>query len=274
MKNKTSVFGSTGFIGSRYCDLYPEKVIKMHRDSEVPISQDVLYLISTVDNYNVFKNPFIDVETNLIKLMKVLTNCHNRDITFNFISSWFVYGSRQDLMTESDHCNPAGFYSITKNTAEQLLIEYCTVFNINYRILRLPNVVGSADPKTSDKKNVLQNTINLLKENQPITVYDNGTFTRDYMYIDDVCNAINTIVTKGKVNEIYNVGTGISTRFIDAVDQAKCYLNSTSEYIFTEGPEQYRHFQLQYCYLNISKLTNLGFTSTMSINQIIEKLCR
>ena len=258
MNNKLSVFGSTGFVGNRYCELHPNDVIQIDRNDINPKSQNVLYLISTTDNYNVFTDPVVDIETNLVKLMQVLNQCRDNDVTFNFISSWFVYGSRNDTMHEDDECNPKGFYSITKRTAEQLLIEFCIVHKIKYRILRLPNVVGQGDSKASPKKNVLQNTINLLKNNQPITIYDQGTFTRDYMHIDDVCRAIDTVIKQGSVNEIFNIGTGISTRFIDVINAAKNQLNSTSEYIFVECPKKYKSFQLLNCRLDVTKLTNLN----------------
>lgn len=274
MNNKLSVFGSTGFVGNRYCDLYPENVIKIDRNNATPSSQNILYLISTTDNYNVFTDPVIDVETNLVKLMQVLDRCRDNSITFNFISSWFVYGSKNDIMHEDDDCKPNGFYSITKRTAEQLLVEFCIVHKIKYRILRLSNVVGIGDSRASSKKNVLQHIINQLKHNQPITIYDQGTFTRDYMYIDDVCRAINLIIEQGPVNEIFNVGTGVSTRFIDIIDAAKTHLNSDSEYVFVECPEKYKSFQLTSCQLDITKLTNLNFKCKLNINEIIGKLCQ
>jgi len=82
-----SIFGGRGFIGSAFSSKYNEEVAIMGRDTLSPISDKVLYLISTVDNYNVLQNSTIDIETNLIHLMKVLDNCKGRDIEFTFISS-------------------------------------------------------------------------------------------------------------------------------------------------------------------------------------------
>lgn len=87
-----SVYGASGFIGSRFCNLYPEFVLKQDREERKPKSKDILYLISTVDNYNVHSNITLDVDTNLKVLCEVLDYCRESDITFNFISSWFVYG--------------------------------------------------------------------------------------------------------------------------------------------------------------------------------------
>ena len=135
MNNKISVFGATGFIGSEFCKIYPDFVIKIDKNDFIPQSKNVLYLISTVDNYNVLNNVTIDIETNLIHLMKVLENCKDKDITFNFVSSWFVYGDTDLPAKETSVCKPKGFYSITKYAAEMLIESFCKTFNIKYKIL-------------------------------------------------------------------------------------------------------------------------------------------
>jgi len=173
-----SVFGGTGFIGSRYCQLYENQVIKIDKKSPHPKSKDVLYFISTVDNYNIFSDPFLDVETNLNVLIKTLEACreYSNETTFNFISSWFVYGKTDSLpASEDSYCNPKGFYSITKRAAEQLIISYCETYNIKYRILRLCNVCGETDLKVSKKKNALQHLINEVINDRDVNLYDGGT---------------------------------------------------------------------------------------------------
>ena len=70
-ENKISVFGSTGFIGSRFCELNNENVVRVERNNYEPQSKNILYMISTVDNYNVHSNLHVDVDTNLKVLMNV-----------------------------------------------------------------------------------------------------------------------------------------------------------------------------------------------------------
>ena len=140
IKNKISVFGGTGFIGSRFCEMYPHNAVKIERESRIPINKDILFLISTTDNYNIFTEPTKDIETNLIILMEVLKNCTPKN-TFNFVSSWFVYGNQPLPIKETSQCDPKGIYAITKRCAEQLIICYCVTFKIPYRIFRLENVL-------------------------------------------------------------------------------------------------------------------------------------
>ena len=154
-ENKISVFGSTGFIGSRFCELNSENVVRVERNNYEPQSKNILYMISTVDNYNVHSNLHVDVDTNLKVLMNVLDNVKDKsNITFNFVSSWFVYGKNHEIPFREDYskCSPTGFYSITKRCAEQLLISFCETYNIKYRVFRLANVLGVGDNKISKKK--------------------------------------------------------------------------------------------------------------------------
>src|SRR3989304_5330798 len=122
-----SVFGSTGFVGGKFCEMYPDEVIRIPREDNQHQSADILYLISTTDNYNVYDKPTLDIETNLIKLMKVLEQYRKNPIedqVFNFVSSWFVLGDVPLPAKEDAYCNPKGIYSISKRTAEQMLISY------------------------------------------------------------------------------------------------------------------------------------------------------
>ena len=85
---KISVFGSTGFIGSRFCEMYPEMIIPIEREKGCPSSKDVLYLISTVDNYGGW---YANIYANMTCLLRRLEYLE-KDSVFNFCSSWFIYG--------------------------------------------------------------------------------------------------------------------------------------------------------------------------------------
>jgi nucleoside-diphosphate-sugar epimerase len=157
--NKISVFGSSGFLGSKFCHMYSEDVVSILREQRSPETKDVLYFISTTDNYNIHSDIHLDVNTNLNVFLQFLDALKNKykpeESIINFVSSWFVYGKNQDLpFKEDSYCNPSGFYSITKRCAEQLLICFCETFGYKYRILRLANVIGEGDRGVSKKKNV------------------------------------------------------------------------------------------------------------------------
>lgn len=268
-----SVYGSSGFVGNRFCDLYSDFVVKQDRDERKPRTKDILYLISTVDNYNVHTNITLDVETNLKILCEVLDFCRDTNIVFNFVSSWFVYGKTQLPAKEEYCCNPTGFYSITKKTAEDLLISFCRVYGVKYRIFRLCNVYGPNDNKISKKKNAIQYMISLLKNNEDVNLYDNGEPIRDLMYIDDVCKAINLLLERGEYNQIYNIGSGIPVSIGEIIHIAKTKLNSKSEIRYINTPEFHKIVQSKDFWMDICKLKSLGFEQKVSLNDGLQILC-
>ena len=268
-----SVYGASGFVGSRFCNLYPNFIVKQDREERKPKTKEILYFISTVDNYNVHSNITLDVETNLKVFCEVLDFCRDSDIVFNFISSWFVYGETELPAKEEYHCNPTGFYSITKKAAEDLLISFCKTYGVKYRILRLCNVLGKSDNKASLKKNALVHMISLLKQNEDVYLYDEGTPVRDVMHIDDVCKAIKLICDVGNINQIYNVGSGQPTSIGDIIGKAKEYLGSKSFIKFKEAPEFHQIVQAKDFWFDTTKLQALGFTQSFSTDEIIKQLC-
>ncbi len=268
-----SVFGSSGFIGSRYCEKYPN-IIKIERNKRLPQSKNILYFISTVDNYAVIDGDLHkDIDTNLKILMDVLINCKNNNIVFNFISSWFVYGDCELPASEDTFCNPKGFYSITKRCAEQLLISFCKTFDINFRILRLCSVYGPGDKKISKKKNAIQYMVNEVKHNRDVNLYDDGQPIRDMMHVDDVCDSINLIITKSPSNQIYNIGSGRPTKIRDVIEIAKSLLNTTSKINSIHTPKFHTIVSPKNFYMNIDKLTALGFKQKITLEEGIAQLC-
>ena len=267
------LFGGTGFVGSSFYNRYKDEVSIHSRESNLPDYENILYMISTTDNYNVLKNPYIDIETNLTKLVSVLETCKNKSITFNFISSWFVYGKTTDFpATEESNCNPTGFYSITKRCAEDLVISYCKTFNINYRILRLCNVYGPGDNGASKKKNALQYLINEIKNDRPIYLYNQGNFIRDYLYINDVCDAIYLAINKAPLNEIINISSGIPQTFKHIIDYCLEKTNSKSEVGQMEPTDFHKLVQIENMYMNNDKLKSIGFKQKFHIFEGIDNL--
>lgn len=272
---EVSLFGGTGFIGSRYKQLYHDNTYVHDRESNHPIYGNVLYMISTTHNYHVYEDPYLDINTNLVKLISVLENCKNDNIVFNFISSWFVYGQQSEIPArETSICNPTGFYSITKKCAEDLLISYCKTFNIKYRILRLGNVYGVGDKGVSKKKNALQYLINEIKNNKDIELYYDGHFLRDYIYVDDVCKAINLCVKTAPINEIINVGSGIPQNFREIIDFVMKETGSSTKIRTKDAFDFHKIVQIKDFYLDISKLQSLGFKQEIDIFSGVRKILK
>ena len=268
-----SLFGGTGFVGSKFCEVTSHQAKLIPRENREPVSDHVLYMISTTDNYNVFENLHVDIDVNLSILMDVLKNLKPGKSVFNFVSSWFVYGDTELPATEDSYCNPKGFYSITKRCAEQLIISYCETFNINYRILRLCNVYGPNDKGVSKKKNALQFLINELKHNKDVNLYLDGKFYRDYMHVSDVARAIDLCVEHAPLNQIINIGSGDKIEFKYIIDLARNYTSSQSKIGTMEVPAFHKTVQVPNFYMRADKLKSLGFKPQITIEEGIKELC-
>lgn len=272
---KINVFGGTGFIGSRFCELYPEQVVLNERSDFQPTTDNILYFISTIDNYNIHKDLHVDVDTNLTVLLKVLDHIKNNpNTTFNFISSWFVYGQNDRTPFREDDlgCNPTGFYSITKRCAEQLIISFCNTYNVKYRIFRLANVLGEGDGKISKKKNALQFLVKEIVEGRDVELYYGGNVLRDYIYVDDVCKAIHHCINSAPVNEIINIGSGKPYLFLNIIKKAIERSESTSNILNIEPTHFHNIVQVKNSYLDTTKLSNYGYECQYGIDDIVDRL--
>lgn len=275
-----SVFGSHGFVGNGICKdgdfLHNEPDSHNYKDKFQSDYPDILYLISTTDNYNVKKNnPYVDISTNLTHLMTVLQANrmkYGNDFTITFVSSWFVYGDTECPAREESNCNPRGFYSITKRTAEQLLISYCETFGIKWRILRLSNVMGVDDHKISAEKNALQYMIRELCMENEINLYDEDC-SRDYLHVEDVVDAIRFLCRRGNFGEIYNVGSGIDTSIHRLVNLAHRLTEYKGKINLVPVPEFHKAVQVKNMWLDTTKITELGWIPRYGVEELVEELC-
>ena len=270
-----NVYGGTGTIGSVFCKRYDEQVNVMWRSRVYThIPGPILYLISTTHNYNIFDDPHKDVDTNLTWFIEVLESWRKNhpDEVFNFVSSWFVYGDGYDEKPalETDPCNPKGWYSITKRTAELMLISYCQTFNLKYRILRLGNVIAPADKNISAQKNALQYLINKMKAGEEIEIYEGGTFYRNYTHVNDTVEAIKLVMDKGELNTIYNIGFPANVKFIDLLMYVKKEIKYQKDFKFVPQKEFHKVVQTKSFKLDTTKLQRLGFKPRMDIHAALD----
>lgn len=268
--NKVSLFGH-GFVGREFTRQFPETVV-VDRGAKYSPTNNVLYMRSTIHNYHPKDgNLFIDVDTNIFHFLEVLEANHKRDITFNLVSTWFVYGKTQVPANENSPCNPKGFYSITAWAREQLLISYAETFGLKYRILRLGNVIGIGDTKASPKKNAVQWMIKELAQGRDVEVYKDGGI-RDFIDVRDCARAIHLVLEKGELNTIYNVSNGEGLLVSDLISTAhreSGYVGKVGE---KEVPEFHKIVQTSKMFLDTKKLKSLGYEKQHNIKDTIKEL--
>lgn len=282
LNNKISVYGSSGFIGSTFCKKYESEIVKIPRTQRIPESNNILYFISTTDNYNIFEDITLDVKTNLLTLCEVLGAIRDsgqaQQTTINFVSSWFVYGPTPlwclPVHEEFDKA-PLGFYSITKSCAEDLIISFCKTFGSKCNIFRLSNVYGLGDKKASKKKNALQYLIEKIKKDESIELYNNGNIFRDFIHVKDACRAIHHLITSDfdrdeiqhrYMNDIvYNIGSGEKRSIGELVDMCYGILKKERKITSIEPTNFHKTIQSEHMVLDISKLKDTGFDLSQNI---------
>jgi len=259
-----SIYGGTGIIGSYYIGLYGGRPLP--RDQWFPMEKEVLYLISTTSNS--YEQSLVHTKTNIDCLMKRLIACKEAGTeVFNFVSSWFVYGDRNDVMKEDDECFPHGIYSVTKYCAEKIVIDYCSHYGMKWRIFRLGNIYGGPD-KSNGSRNALHYMVQELTASRSIEVVEG--LTRDYIHIYDACRAINKLSSEAPLNEIYNIGSGQSVPLSDCLNYCKRVLGSDSEINSRQAQSGEQSLKMA---LDCGKLFDTGFLPIVSLEEGLYDLC-
>jgi dTDP-glucose 4,6-dehydratase len=156
---------------------------------------------SHVDNSITSPDEFIT--TNIIGTQILLDSSKMHGIKkFLYISTDEIYGSiLEGSFSENDNFNPSSPYSASKAAGELLVISYGTTFGINYNISRCSNNYGPRQ----NKEKLIPHFIDMLQNLKPVPLYGNGLNVRDWIYVEDHCEAIYKILMSGENGQIYNV---------------------------------------------------------------------
>ena len=126
---------------------------------------------------------------------------------FVFTSSIAVYGSMPPPMTEDDVPAPEDSYAIAKYAVEMELKACRELFGLNYVIFRPHNVFGPRQNIGDRYRNVVGIFMNQILQDQPMTIFGDGTQTRAFSYIDDVAPLMAEAVDRPESwNQTFNVG--------------------------------------------------------------------
>jgi nucleoside-diphosphate-sugar epimerase len=126
--------------------------------------------------------------------------------------------------------------------------------------------------KVSKKKNALQYLINEIRENRDINLYDGGDLFRDYIHVDDAVQAINLVIEKGPVGEIFNIGNGEKVYLRESLEYVKNRMNSTSNFNSIEIVPFHKKVQTKNMVLDVSKIQNLGYVPKYNTYKMLDSL--
>lgn len=125
------------------------------------------------------------------------------------ISTDEVYGPLLEGEASEDYpLNPTNPYSASKAGADLLVLSYYYSFRLPVLIVRGCNNLG---PRQYPEK-MIPVFLSRALENRPLPLYGDGLYIREWMFVEDFCSAIETVLEKGQPGEIYNAGTGETNR--------------------------------------------------------------
>ncbi|MFA7435932.1 MAG: NAD-dependent epimerase/dehydratase family protein [Bacilli bacterium] len=145
-----------------------------------------------------------------------------------YASSSAVYGDNNDKLKNEDRIgNSISPYALSKYMDELYASLYNRVYNIETVGLRYFNVYGPKQDPSSVYSGVISIFMNRLLKNEDLSIYGDGSITRDFVYVDDVARA-NILATTTKLTTpcVYNIGTSISTSIKDL---GKTLINLTNK---------------------------------------------
>ena len=173
----------------------PHGIFNLAADTHVDRSID--------DSFNFIKNNILGV----YNLLEALKN-YKKKIRLVHISTDEVYGDipGSKKSNESFPYHPSSPYSASKASSDHLISAYIRTHKINAVISNCSNNYG---PRQFPEKLIPKMIYNILN-NKPLPIYAKGKNSREWIYVDDHCEALIKLFFKGKSGEKYNIGSGVN----------------------------------------------------------------
>ena len=217
------------------------------------------------------EDPGVFLRTNVLGTQVMMDACRKYGISrYHQVSTDEVYGDlpidRPDLLfTEETPLRTSSPYSASKASADLLALSYHRTFGLPVTISRCSNNYG---PYQFPEKLIPLMITNCLS-NKPLPIYGKGLNVRDWLYVEDHCKAIDLIIHKGRVGEVYNIGGHNEMKNIDIV-RLICKALKKPESLITYVPDRKGH-DLRYAIDPAKIHTELGWLPETTFNDGIER---
>ena len=272
------VTGAGGFIGSAVCRSLRRDghaVAELSREAgdiaeratleNVGAVQHVFHLAGRTFVPDSWKDPLEFQRVNVLGTTNVLEFCRARGSRLTYISA-YLYGVPETLpVSEACALRPNNPYALSKCLAEQVCAFYAKHNDVEVTVLRPFNVYGPGQKAHFLIPQILRD----VKERKAVRVKDLDP-RRDYVYIDDLVDALGKTLDGPRGYNVLNIGSGssISVRELIAVVQA---VARTELPVFSEG--KVRPNEIDDVYADIHKArTLLGWSPSVTLRQGIERM--
>lgn len=230
----------------------------------------VIHAAAYVDVAESVKEPTLYVDNNVLTTTYLAEVCVKKGVKrFIYVSSAAVYGEPKYLPIDEEHpLEPLSPYGASKVASEVIIKTFSKVYkNFKYTIIRPFNIYGPG--QTSTYAGVVTNFCERLLRNLPPIIYGDGEQTRDFIYVEDVAEAITKIIECDKaVNNTYNVGTGIPTKINDLAKLVMEILGITYKPIYKPP----RPGDIKHSYASIKRIRkDIGWEPKTSLKEGLKK---
>jgi UDP-glucose 4-epimerase len=249
MKHPYLITGGAGFIGSEIANILGSECIvidnlstgnKSNLNENIPLEigdirdeeflervfekyhpEKVIHLAAQVNAVVSIDNPKLDAELNILGSINVLKTASKYGCKHVVLaSSAAVYGDNKNLpLKETEPVAPVSPYGLSKMTMESYARFFYNNFGLSQTVLRFSNVYG-AKQNSSAEGGAVAIFNDRLQTNQEVTVYGDGTQTRDFIYVKDVASA-SIKATDSDIVGTYNVSTNTTISINDLVSTMK-----------------------------------------------------
>ena len=183
----------------------------------------VFYFAAQTSVYVANTNPNADIDINVLPILNLLETCRKGKYIPNIIfagTATEVGLSDKITIDEMQRDNPITIYDIHKLTAEYYIKFYARESIIKGAILRLANVYGPGPLSSSAERGFLNQMIRKAIKNEPLTIYCEGNFIRDYIFITDVARAFLLAASniENTNQKHFYIGSGRGCTIADAIN--------------------------------------------------------
>jgi UDP-glucose 4-epimerase len=240
------VLGGGGFIGTHLCRALAHRRARVHGFGRAPAFPDALRGIrwttaefgdraalaraiegsevvfhvlggTTPESSN--KDPVADLQSCTIASLEMLEICRISNVRkIVFVSSGgTVYGLPPTVpIPETAPTEPICAYGISKLAVEKYLYLYRRLHGLDYTVLRVANPFG-AYQRPDRRQGVIAAIAHRILQNEPVEIWGDGHVVRDFIYIEDVVNALIEVVEYCGPCRVFNVGSGVGRSILDVV---------------------------------------------------------
>ncbi len=182
----------------------------------------IFHLAGQNDHVLSLANPFLDIDINIKGSAMILFACkkYNSEARLIYTGTRGEYGPADKLpVSENAPINPKGIYELSSLTAQKLFKIYHDNNNIRSITLRLTNIYGERAQMKHNRFGVVNWFIRQAIDDEMIKVFGNGSILRDFLYVEDLVNAIiMSAVCEEAYGEVFNVGGNRPVSFLELAD--------------------------------------------------------